>query len=974
VISAGPLLERPRVVLRSQAALFLPAQPSRDSAFAIWGDDPPAPGAPIRTIDLIVSAGRSVRRRTVTATLLAMPDAIEQLSAIGLDDDLDDTLVAWASVVRVGLSLVARGLVMPAMTADGIDTWRAAPLGPDEHGVLSELADLLPPRAYGVAAPTRRGRPLQLHDPRALVEQCVHAVADTMVRTAAAPATTASRAFAANEATPVGDWPGWLEAANRGFATTGARPIIRLDLAEPAPDDDVDDDGADGDGTVVPPLRATLQLRSSVDPSLIVDAADLWDAPAAVLARLGDDTEADLLLALRRGARLWAPLDRALQQARPSAIDLHDDEVADLFGPMAARLTAAGFEVLWPADALRTDVLEVKAVAGTPAPAAVTAAGLDMTMLLDFRWRVSLEGSELSPAELAQLAEAKRPLVRLRGRWIVADAGLLERLRRPTRSLRANDALAAALSGTIEVDGEPVEIEVEGPLTGLADRLRRADPERELPEPDGLEAVLRPYQRRGLAWMVEMASLGVGGCLADDMGLGKTIQLIALHLHRHRDRPADADAPADGATDAVPRAAVERQPTLVVCPTSLLGNWERELHRFAPGVPVRRYHGGQRHLDDLAPDEVVLVTYGVVRRDFETLAETPWGLVVADEAQQVKNPLSRTSRALRAIPGAARLALTGTPVENRLTELWAILDWTTPGLLGPLEEFRRHVAIPIERHRDPEATERLARIVAPFLLRRRKSDPLIAPELPPKTETDDIVMLTTEQVSLYEAVAAETLAQIADAEGINRRGLVLKLITSLKQVTNHPAHYLKEPGPLPGRSGKLAILDDLLDVIVAEGESALVFTQYVEMGHLLERHLADRGVRSLFLHGRTSVTKRQDMVDRFQDGEVPVFVLSLKAAGVGLNLTRASHVVHYDRWWNPAVEDQATDRAYRIGQTRPVQVHRLISEGTIEDRVASLLADKRALAESVVGAGEAWLTELSDDDLADLVSFDGPRA
>jgi SNF2 family DNA or RNA helicase len=364
------------------------------------------------------------------------------------------------------------------------------------------------------------------------------------------------------------------------------------------------------------------------------------------------------------------------------------------------------------------------------------------------------------------------------------------------------------------------------------------------------------------------------------------------------------------------------------------------------------------------------VTYGVVRRDVDALAETTWGLVVADEAQQIKNPLSRTARAIRQVPGAARLALTGTPVENRLSELWAILDWTTPGLLGPLEEFRRQVAVPIERHRDPEATERLARVVQPFLLRRRKSDPTIAPELPPKTETDDVVALTAEQMSLYEAVATDTLAQIADAEGINRRGLVLKLITGLKQVTNHPAQYLKEAGPIEGRSGKLAMLDELLGVIVDEGQSALVFTQYVEMGRLLEQHLTDRGWRPLFLHGRTSVKRREELVDQFQAGQSPVFVLSLKAAGVGLNLTRASHVIHYDRWWNPAVEDQATDRAYRIGQTQPVQVHRLISEGTIEDRVAGLLAAKRELAESVVGTGEAWLTELSDEDLADLVALD----
>ena len=359
----------------------------------------------------------------------------------------------------------------------------------------------------------------------------------------------------------------------------------------------------------------------------------------------------------------------------------------------------------------------------------------------------------------------------------------------------------------------------------------------------------------------------------------------------------------------------------------------------------------------------------MVRRDRAALAGIPWDLVVADEAQHVKNPLSRSARELRQIPGTVRLALTGTPVENRLSDLWSILDWTTPGLLGSLDDFRARVAVPVERYADADVRDRLARTVRPFLLRRRKSDPDIAPELPAKTETDRVVPLTGEQATLYEAVVREALAEIRGAEGMARRGLVLRLLTALKQICNHPAHYLKQPGPLPGRSGKLAALDELLDVIVDEGEAALVFTQYVAMARLLEAHLRRRGVESLLLHGGLSPSRRDDMVARFQAGATPVFLLSLKAGGVGLNLTRATHVLHYDRWWNPAVEDQATDRAHRIGQDRPVQVHRLVTEGTIEDRVAALLATKRQLAEAVVGGGEAWISELSDAELAELVSL-----
>ncbi|KFU77938.1 DEAD/DEAH box helicase, partial [Amycolatopsis lurida] len=742
---------------------------------------------------------------------------------------------------------------------------------------------------------------------------------------------------ASAEPTLVGpDGAAWLAELSARQAQ-GAHLVLRMEVHEPEnPEEE-------------PTFAAVLAVRSAVDPSLIVEAATLWDAPEAVLERMGEQVETQLLLGLRRGARAWAPLGRMLQSAAPTGLTLEYDEVVDLLTHGDAALGGAGIEVQWPKD-LFAGELKAKASA-TQAPGSVTGPEFTLKSLLQFRWRLSLGDEDLTDAEVTALAEAKRPLVRLRGKWVKVDARLLAKVRaHRAKKLSGAEALAAALTGELELDGEKVEFTAPSALTGLLRRIRESAAE-PIEQPADLKATLRPYQRAGLAWLATMTGLGLGACLADDMGLGKTIQLISLHLHR---RP------------------LGEGPTLVLCPTSLLGNWEREFARFAPDIPVRRFHGGGRHLDEVAPDEVVLATYGVLRRDRETLSEVDWGMIAADEAQHVKNPLSVTAKELRKIPAAAKVALTGTPMENRLTELWSIVDWTTPGLLGSLEGFRRKVARPIERDRDVAATERLATTVRPFLLRRKKTDPDIAPELPRKTETDRFVPLTAEQTTLYEAVVRENLAMIRELDGVARRGQVLKLLTELKQICNHPAQYLKEPGVLHGRSGKLAAFEELLDVVLDEGDSVLVFSQYVQLCRLLEKRLAERGLPTMLLSGSSTPQAREDMVARFQAGEVPVFLLSLKAGGVGLNLTKATHVIHYDRWWNPAVEDQATDRAYRIGQDRPVQVHRLIAEGTLEERIAKVLETKRGLADAVIGAGENWITELSDDELADLVRLGEP--
>lgn len=909
--------------LARHAALFQPGDPPRAGQVAFLD-----PGG-AATVDVAEQDADGVRIRQVPATLVPVGEAVAALARARTDPAAHPATRFWGAAALIALQLVTRGRILPGVTAGEHDSWRAGPLDADDLRRVRDLAAAMPAAARATPTGTSDGEPL-LPDAEPLLRAFLDAVADAMPRSPGAVRATGTTAYAATKPVKVPHLRRWAEEVSAGL-DAGVRLSLRLEA----------------DDLAAAEFRAVVQLHSLADPSLVVDAADLWQGRDP---GLGARARIEATLAVRRAARAWPRLEHLLDSAVPDELTLTGGDVDDLLAGAADRLAAAGVDVHWPRSLVRG--LSARAVIGDrdPAPSDMPSF-LGGHHLTSFDWQLALGGERLTAAEMDLLAEAHRPVVRLRDQWVLIDPDLARKARqRDLKPLTGIEALGAALTGAVEVDGEQVAVEPTAWLRELRERL--AEPADSAP-PAGLAATLRDYQLAGLRWLARMTSLGLGACLADDMGLGKTITLIALHLHRTA--AATGDAAAAGAT-------------LVVCPASLLGNWEREITRFAPGVPVHRYHGPGREL----PQEgagFVLTTYATMRLDAATLAAHPWGLLVADEAQHVKNPASGTARALREIPAAARVALTGTPVENNLSELWAILDWTTPGLLGTLGRFRARWAKPVESG-DGEAAERLSRLVGTFLLRRRKSDPGIAPELPPKTETDRPVALTTEQAGLYEAVVREIMTQIAEARGMARRGLIVKLLTGLKQICNHPAHYLHEADPrLPGRSGKLELLDELVDTIVAEDGAVLVFTQYVAMARLLDRHLTGRGVTTQFLHGGTPVARREEMVQRFQDGRAPVFLLSLKAAGTGLNLTRADHVIHYDRWWNPAVEDQATDRAYRIGQTRPVQVHRLIAEGTIEDRIAEMLTAKRTLAEAVLTSGEAAFTELTDTELAALVEL-----
>ena len=920
-------------------------------------------------------------------------DAESALTA--LDDQVADvrygaSIAYLADLAAFARELVERGRVLPALAHDrhgvnghgGVAFWRPVLQGPDIVA-MNTLIAAMPP-----VCRAQQGE----HDAHELANSALHAMLDAAMRAALPPGIDllpSRRGRGAQRLPATQAWLTALTAPNGrfeadpdeldtlveslrpwedvGIGKVGpARATFRLTEIETGTEAERE---TESEVTETEGIRAgtgwrlEFLLQSMADPSLLVPAEQAWNADGS-LRRWLDRPEELLLAELGRASRIYPELVPALRTARPCDLFLNTEGAYHFLSTAAAVLDEAGFGVLVPSWWDRRRKLGLALSAYTPVDGVVAKASkFGRNQLVEFRWELAVGDDTLTEDEIAALAATKAPLIRLRGQWVAVDPEQLRRgleflARTPTGRKTAAEVLALAASHPDDVDTplELTSVRADGWLGELlsgttAQSLQPLEP------PPGLTATLRPYQQRGLSWLAFLSSLGLGSCLADDMGLGKTVQLLAMEcLQRHQD-------PGTG-------------PTLLLCPMSLVGNWQREVAKFAPRLRVYPHHGGARlhgdalheHLDDT---DLVVTTYATATRDIDELAGYQWNRVVLDEAQAVKNSLSRAAKAVRRLDAAHRVALTGTPVENRLAELWSIMDFLNPGLLGSSELFRARYAIPVERYGQTEPAQRLRAITRPYLLRRLKTDPAIIDDLPEKIEIKQYCQLTVEQASLYQSVVDDMLEKIENTEGIERRGNVLAAMAKLKQVCNHPAHLLHDRSPIGTRSGKVIRLEEILEEILAEGDRVLCFTQFTEFAEMLMPHLAARfGQDVLYLHGGTPRTRRDEMVARFQSGDgPPIFLLSLKAGGTGLNLTAANHVVHLDRWWNPAVENQATDRAFRIGQKRTVQVRKFICTGTLEEKIDDMIEEKKALADLVVSDGEGWLTELSTRDLREVFAL-----
>lgn len=880
----------------------------------------------------------------------------------------------WKLAARFVTSLIAAQRILPRLEhTDGAyrAVWRAE-LEPSQRAVFEQLTSGMPPAARAMSLNPEDPE----HSAARLLNEFINSTIDAFARKnvrfpkvskqqRTSPANQWLTALTSDDpqvelpADIVEAFNRWARPENQA-AAGNFRICFRLE--PPMPSDD-SPNKASGSGDTEWNLQYFLQAED--DPSLLVPASEVWRSRGRNLKFLNrrfDNPQERLLGGLGLASRMFEPVEKSLRTSTPTRSSLTTAQAYDFIREAALLLRSSGFAVLLPGLAANLNLrLKLSPKRTTKSASGPTPTGLGFDQLVNFDWQVALGDQLLSQAEFEHLASLKVPLVKVRGEWVEVNPDQIRQAlefwerRKEQGAIPLDQALRAALDE--ETSGIPVgTVEAEGWIENLVGYFNGSGNVQPVEPPEDFTGSLRPYQLQGLSWLSFLRSFSLGACLADDMGLGKTVQTLALLLHNLRNG--------------------EHRPALLICPTSVVGNWEREASRFAPSLRLLIHHGSKRSRDDLAnavdDADLVISSYSILHRDVSKLEKIDWGELILDEAQNIKNPGARQAQSARRLKAGHRIALTGTPVENRLSELWSIFQFLNPGYLGSQDSFRKEFETPIVRNGDQEKAKRLKSLVGPFLLRRLKTDPKVISDLPAKNEMKVFCNLTREQGTLYEAVVRDSLKEVEKSDGIKRKGLVLAMLMKLKQVCNHPSQFLKDGSALADRSGKLNRLMDMLEEVRSVGERALVFTQFAEMGTLLQSHIQSRFQNDvLFLHGGVPAAQRQRMVERFQEDEHGpfVFILSIKAGGTGLNLTRANQVFHFDRWWNPAVEDQATDRAFRIGQKRSVQVYKYICAGTVEERIDEMIEGKQALAKQIVGTSEAWITELSTDQLREVFAL-----
>ncbi len=752
-------------------------------------------------------------------------------------------------------------------------------------------------------------------------------------------------------------WLAWRDNFTRAQTEAGFTLCFRLEEADSS---DIDN------------WHLHFLVASRRDPSLKLNLDDYWyldtQTRTEVIKHFGKDFEKNLLLALGYAARIYPKLWDGMATARPTGCPLTLDEAFAFLNESAWVLGDAGYTVIvpawWTPQGRKRTKIRLKTALRSPKGSAGIGQGyFNLGAIVAYQYQLSIGGQVVTEEEWQQLVNAKTPLVQFRGQWMELDRDKMQQLLQFWQT-HQHEEQEVSLLDMLKMQAESendMEWDYDENLQDMLSRLHNKNAFVPIEDPETLQGSLRDYQRRGVAWLQYLESQGLNPCLADDMGLGKTLEVIA-HLLKEREE-----------TGIVP------PPTLVIAPTSVLGNWRKEIERFAPQLRTMVHQGSTRLKEKKAfveacqQHDIVLTSFALARLDEKLLQSLKWHRVVVDEAQNIKNPHAAQTRAILKLNAPHRIALTGTPVENRMRDLWSIFNFLNPGYLGKEAQFRKTFELPIQKNNDRATSATLKKLVEPFILRRVKTDKRIIDDLPEKIEQKIYCTLSSEQASLYEAVVKDVMEQLEESEGIQRKGLILSTLLKLKQICNHPAQFLQDGSAFTTeRSHKFQRLGEMIEEVIDSGESALIFTQFTEIGGELERYLAHTlHYNTYYLHGGTSVARRERMITEFQDPETEpsVFILSLRAGGVGLNLTRANHVFHFDRWWNPAVEDQATDRAFRIGQRKNVFVHKFVAMGTLEERIDAMIEDKKRLSSLVIGTDEAWLTELDNDTFRDLITL-----